>query len=178
MTINDLYEKARDGGKPDEDRLFGVLSVRFLLFACQRVCNEEDAKEIVQDSLTKIAGQYRGIDFQVSFSAWAYKVLINELRNFVRKKVRRGDAVEVSDQPADSVGSWEPDPDLEPQLVDCVRKLVKRNVRYARILNLRYQGYDADAICARLGVSANNFYVILSRARAMLRECLEKGEVY
>jgi RNA polymerase sigma-70 factor (ECF subfamily) len=176
LDINDLYEKARVGGANDQDRLFEVLSVRFRLFACQRIRNEEDAKEVVQDALLKVSDQYRQIEIRVSFGAWAYKVLINELRNYIRKKTRRGDLMETSDRIDGAIGAWEPDPDLEPQLVDCVRKLARRNLRYARILNLRYQGYGAEAICRKLDISANNFYVILSRARAMLKSCLEKGE--
>jgi len=177
LTIDELFEITRNGDKADEQRLFEALSVRFRLFAYRRIWEEEEALEIVQDALMKIASQYRDIVFRTSFAAWAYKVLINEIRNYVRKRKRRGETTSLGVEDESMYGSFGADPALLPQLLDCLHRLARRNLRYARILNLKYQGYGAADICEKMAISPNNLYVILSRARIMLKNCLEKGVV-
>ena len=47
---------------------------------------------------------------------------------------------------------------------------------YARIVNLRYQGFTTDEVCERLSISSDQYYVYIGRGRNMLRSCLaEKG---
>ena len=177
LTINSLYDLAVRGTPSDEEKLFAHLSVRFRVFVGHRVWDTEDAEEIVQDTLLKISGLYRDMDIRSSFSAWAYQVLVNEMRNYIRKRKRRGTHVDPGIEDEAVYGSWQPDPNVESKLADCVHKLARRNQRYARILNLKYQGYSAAEICTRLNISENNFYVILSRARGLLKNCLEKGDL-
>ncbi|UCD95583.1 MAG: sigma-70 family RNA polymerase sigma factor [Candidatus Zixiibacteriota bacterium] len=174
MSINTLYESAINGGTVEEKRLFDTLSVTFRLIAYQRIQNRDDADEIIQESLLNIAKNYAGMDFTVSFSAWAYKVLSNEMLRYYRNKKRRGFKVDEDPEDANLGASWKPDPTLEPSLIKCLKKMCRANSRYARILNLKFQGYDTDDICKRLVIKSNNLYVILSRARSMLKECLEK----
>ena len=70
LGINKLHSQLCSGDNTAEERLFSTLSERFKLFARQRVRNEQDAEEIVQDALTTIARRYKEIDFQTSFAAW------------------------------------------------------------------------------------------------------------
>ena len=175
MSINTLYNEACRGEQGAEQRLFQGLTVRFRLFVYQRVWNEDDAQEIVQEALATVAQEYRKTEFQISFSAWAYKVLQNKISNYVRKKSFRDTVVQPVPGSEDDYAAWNPDPSLERKLLDCLREMSRANARYARILNFRYQGYDVEDICERLRMKPNNFYVVLLRARAVLKQCLEKG---
>ncbi|MBN1210968.1 MAG: RNA polymerase sigma factor, partial [candidate division Zixibacteria bacterium] len=116
-------------------------------------------------------------EFTLSFSSWAYKVLVNVYLNYYKKKQsNKGKQVALPDY--DNVpGSWAPDPDLENALIDCLRKICANNNRYARILNLYYQGFSTEEVCRKLKISSANAYVILARARSLLKTCLEKGEI-
>ena len=69
------------------------------------------------------------------------------------------------------------DPDLKRRLLGCLQKICRQNVRYARILNLHYQGYKTGEVCGRMDVRPATLYSVLSRARSMLEDCLEKGDV-
>ena len=66
---------------------------------------------------------------------------------------------------------------LKEQLLFCLERVGQSNRRYARILNLYYQGYTTDEVCLRLGINANHSYVALWRARSLLEICLEKGDI-
>lgn len=175
MSINALHDQARSGDRAAEERLFQNLTVRFRLFTYQRVWSDDDAKEIVQEALVTIAREYKEIEFQTSFSAWAYKVLNHKISNFIRKKKVRDRTLESSEDPDTEFAVWTPDPVLEPKLLDCLHQLSRTNLRYARVLNLKYQGYPVEDICSRLEIKPNNLYVLLLRARNMLKQCLEKG---
>lgn len=179
LSINDLQVKACRGDQAAEHALFESLAARFRAFARQRVWDNADSEEVVQDALMTICREYKALTFETSFTAWAYKVLDNRILAHIQKKKRRGEKVTRmidGDQmlPADQ---GTPDPDLKRRLLSCLHKLGKANVRYARILNLHYQGFSTTEVCRRMSVKRETFYSILSRARAMLQNCLESGNL-
>lgn len=175
-NVNLLYEQAIAGDKRSSELLFCELGVSFRIFVRQRTLNALDGEEIVQEALTTIAEKFREVRIETSFAAWAHKVLSNKLLDHykscrVRSEVMTN-SVEI-DMSADAVSN----PELKRRLIDCLKRIHGVNSFHARALNLHYQGYSTTEICVRLGVGANNFYVMLSRARTMLRLCLEKGEI-
>ena len=66
---------------------------------------------------------------------------------------------------------------LKRRLIDCLRKLNGAYSRHARILNLAYKGFRAPEISEKLNIKTNNVYVLLHRARRLLKECLETGVI-
>ncbi len=174
MNLNTLFEKSRGGDIESEKELFQALTVRFRLFVFQRVLNEDDGEEIVQEALLKILELYKNIDIKSSFSAWAYKLLEYRVYNYYRQKKRREISSELTGDGDIDLSEWPYDPRLERNLLDCLKKIGKTNMRFARILNLKFQGYNADEICRKMDITPGNLYVIVSRARSMLQECLER----
>jgi RNA polymerase sigma factor (sigma-70 family) len=172
LDLNELQDAAKKGDHRAEKELFGVLSVRFHLFAYHKVWDEESAQEIAQDALAVVAREYRGLEVRTSFAAWAHQVLEYRILAYIKaKRVRDQRFADDTEQGA----SGAPDPVLKMKLAKCLGLVGRANRRYARILNLHYQGFSTEEICERLGVSVSNCYVLLSRARAMLEQCLEKG---
>ena len=179
VDINALYSAASRGDHQAEERLFEGLSARFRLFVRQRIRNQADAEEVVQETLMTIYKEYRSVEYTKSFSAWAYKVLDNRILGCMQKRKRENGRTEAGAN-RDGVQTGASDsstPGLKQRLLECLQKIGSRNVRYARILNLHYQGYETDEICTRLSLKPETFYSILSRARSLLESCLEKGDV-
>jgi RNA polymerase sigma factor (sigma-70 family) len=176
MVINDLYEQARTGNKIAETELFKKLLDRFLVFAHQKVWNKESAEEIVQSALTTVHTEYRNVEITASFAAWCHKVIENKLLAHIQTR-RRQDGRNV---PLENIGpladNWTPDPTLKIRLLGCLKKVAGTNRRYARILNLHYQGFNRNEVCEKLGMSATQSYNVLSRARAKLKDCLDNGK--
>ncbi|MCP4567112.1 MAG: sigma-70 family RNA polymerase sigma factor [FCB group bacterium] len=177
MNIDAFYNEARSGNNQAEEELFQHLSVRFRLFAHQRIWNEDDVDDIVQSAMMAIAKEYRSLAIEKSFTAWAYKVLDNRILSYIKTKSSRRRRLEPMGEEEVSAGAVDPDPDLESMLLDCIRKVAASNRRYARILNLYYQGYTTEEVCRRLKMTANHSYVTLSRARSMLELCLDTGDI-
>jgi len=177
MSINTLYSEFRDGNLKAEEKLFRDLSDRFGFFVQQRIWDEQDALDIVQESLVVIAGKFRDMEFETSFSAWAYRVLENKILEYYRKKHCHESkfAQMVEENPGAHQNA--PDPTLQNRLLDCLKKINELNNRYARILNFQYQGYTTEETCKKLSVTRNNLYILLSRARSMLKLCLQRGDI-
>ncbi|MEE8576462.1 MAG: RNA polymerase sigma factor [candidate division Zixibacteria bacterium] len=177
--INELYQQFKDGQKQVEAALFEALSARFYLFVRQRIRNKEDAEEIVQKALLAINSELSGLEVQVSFAAWAYKVLDNRIKAYL-KTVSRSKIttdLETESDRYEAMSTERFDPELKRLLLLCLEKLGKVNRRYARTLNLKTQGFTTEEICTKLEITASNFYSLLFRARAMLAGCLHDGEV-
>lgn len=175
--INELYQAARSGDRAAESELLETLSARFRLFAYRRVWNDEDAAELVQDALLVVVREYRQLQVEKSFAAWAYQVMENRLLSHSRSQGTRRGVVRQSPEGEPEGTSPDPRPELKRKLMDCLKKVARANRRYARILNLHYQGFTTEEVCGRLGLTANNCYVLLSRARTMLERCLENGDI-
>ncbi|SYZ73403.1 hypothetical protein TRIP_C21521 [Candidatus Zixiibacteriota bacterium] len=179
LDINTLYEKARSGGRAQEDELFSVLTVRFRLIAGHRIRNGEDAEDVVQESLAVICREFRKTEIHSSFAAWAYEVLRHRMLSyFERRNTLRSRSEPLDEELQISDKSLANDlADLKTSLIDCLMEIGGYNIRYARILNLHHQGYDTEEICRKLSVSPGNFYLILCRARLLLDKCL-RGKGY
>jgi RNA polymerase sigma factor (sigma-70 family) len=177
LIINELHKLACTGDKTAQEKLFQHLSDSFLIFAQHKTWNKSDAEEIVQETLMTITSKYREIEFEISFSAWAYQVLENKLKSFFRTKAGRANK---DRQMADGIQAspvWMPNPSLQIKLRNCLQIVSKYGRQYARIINFSYLGLETGEICRRLNTTPSNVYNMLSRARRMLRKCLDKGDI-
>jgi len=178
LGINELYSEADSGNKSAENELFKYLLERFGQFAHHRIWNKEDARDIAQEAVMLIAKEYKSISFEVSFQAWAYKVLNNKILSYIKKRRQRGDKV-VTVADLTNVGEqiFEPDTGLRTKLLDCLGKIGNLNRRFARIIDLHYLGFMTSEVCEKLNLSRDGFYSALHRARKMLEICLKTGDV-
>jgi len=173
--INILYGQIRQGDAGKEKRLFQVLSEKFRYFALHRIWDRADAEEVVQNALMTIYGEFKTVEFTVSFAAWAYKVLDNKILDYIQTKKRRGLLMDRAiqnhriSQPTLSTEN----PELKRRLLSCLEKIGRSHIRYARILNLHYQGFTTSEICRKVNLTRNVFYTSLFRARLLLVSCLE-----
>jgi RNA polymerase sigma factor (sigma-70 family) len=179
MSIDSLYELARKGDTAAEKQLFEEMAARFRYFVHPRVRDNMDADEIVQEALATIGSEYKTIEIEASFAAWAYKVLENRLLGYIQSRRRLAHNIDrlKADMESRKRSSPEFADELNLGLLDCLKKIAGANIRYARILNLSYQGYSSDEICGRLNLTTSNLYSILSRARSLMRRCLDSGDI-
>ena len=173
-TLEDLLTLARSGDKAAEQQIFERLLVRFTLIAKRRI-DSDDAQDIAQDACLTILEKYRTEAPAGRFEAWAYGVLYNKIGNFYQhREVRRAWNSGVAEYEMSRSPQLSGRHDLRWRLVDCVKRLVRVNRRYARALNLVFQGFRTDEICQKLDILPGHLYVVLNRGRRILNDCLEK----
>lgn len=177
--MDELLAQARQGDEAAERKLFQNLFERFSLFAKTKIQREAEAEDIAQEACLTVLEKYKTQTFPSGFIPWAHGVLKMKIGNYLQKTAIRRKTLVSSATASGKEGasSLATDPEFRRQLTECIRKIARANRRYARVLNLMYQGYETDEICDRLKLNRNTVYIILSRGRSMLRTCLETGEV-
>jgi len=176
VDIDSLYRKALEGDGCSETELFRRLTVSFSVILQHKVWNPGDREEVLQNAMLTVAQKYRITTIESSFAGWACSVLNNKVMDYVKHKKVRSGTVSGDAMLEGQAAPEEFDFVLKTKLLGCLKKVGAANARFARILNLHYQGFTTEEICGRLEIKRNHFYVILSRARSMLAECLAKGD--
>lgn len=176
-NINGLFALARAGHEGAEDRLFAILSERFGYLARHRIWDQAASQDVVQNAMVVVCREYKELNVEVSFAAWAHRVLDTRIKDYFRA-TQRSSRWMVPKPLADSDAVGPTDPvDLRLRLLDCLRKVGTKNRRYARILNLHHIGLETDEICRKLSLSTSALYVLLHRSRLLLNRCLETGGI-
>ena len=172
MDINKLYKQACNNDSNAENQLFQILGESFGLFIQKRVWNKQDSEGIVQEAMLVIAQKYKTAEIKSDFVAWAYTILKYKLLDYIKRRGLRINTFKpaIPDMPRDL--SYHPDPAFKLRLLGCLKKICRKNIRFARILNLNYQGFSIEDICARMNLTKSAFYVLLSRARNMMKTCI------
>jgi RNA polymerase sigma-70 factor (ECF subfamily) len=165
------------GDQVARKQLYEQLYVSFRILARHRIADWNDAEEVVQAAMVKVSSKLDQLTEAERFSAWAHAILKHEVIDHYRTvQSRRSRELEL-EETSIPLRHQSDDGELKAKLKECLKKLNAVFGRHARILNLRYQGYSTGEICERMQLTPNNLYVMLNRARSMLKNCLESGEI-
>lgn len=166
-------------------------------FAFSRVRDRWLAEDLVQDTLLAALAAKNAFESKSSERTWLCGILKHKIIDHFRRSSRE---VELTDEEADMTSydylfreegvwkghwtaesrpaEWNDDPEkvLEHAefrgiLTHCLGELPER---VANCFTLReMDGLDAAEICGILGISPNNFWVMMHRARLHLRRCID-----
>ena len=176
MDFNELYNAAKNGDTAAEKSLFSRLSVSFCAITQRRIWNQEDGEEVAQEALMTVLEKYRSADIETTFAGWAHTVLKNKILDYIKVKEGRSRLMNKyveerkhQAEPPDDIG-------LVERIKRCFFEIHQTHRQHARILNLQFHGFSTEEICTSLRITRNNYYVSLSRARAMLEKCLSRRQ--
>ncbi|WP_232462200.1 sigma-70 family RNA polymerase sigma factor [Neisseria chenwenguii] len=165
-------------------------------FAFLQLRNEEWAEDAVQETLAAAYSKNQQFQGESQWQTWVWAILKNKVLDILRRRQTEMkwfassddeqflDA--VHDDNFDESGHWKNQPqqwqmpheaaeqnDFMRILDFCLRHLPENT---ARVFMLReISGLDVSEICAQTGISSDNCYTILSRARNGLRRCLQSN---
>jgi len=165
---------------------------RLYRYALLRVRHHEVAEDLVQETLfaaVRACAKFRGSSSEQS---WLYGILKNKIFDYFRKLAQEvcfTDLEFLEDEMSHKFidqgwnhelgpAQWKPGPEAALNRKEfwktfrsCLNKLP---ARVADVFVLReIEQLDTAQICETLGISQNNLWVMLHRARMALRECLE-----
>ena len=151
------------------------------------------AEDLVQEALLAAWKAHDTFDGRSQERTWLIGILRHKILDHFRRQHRERPATDsewfdraAEEQRFDERGGWQRRPgawDQDPEqaarsrefrqaLADCVALLPGA---MAAAFTLRHDDeLDTEDICKALNVSSTNLYVILYRARARLRDCLEQ----
>ncbi|MDZ4797145.1 MAG: sigma-70 family RNA polymerase sigma factor [Bryobacteraceae bacterium] len=157
-----------------------------LLFRAARSLGfaEPDAEDLVQDVFATFLDRLDAFEGRSQPGTWLFGILHRKVMERRRASIQdeRTDAIDdVFESRFDVSGKWaRPPADLERlflskelgELIHGCMDGLPSNQREAFVLR-EVEGFETGEICKILEVSFTNFGVLIHRARARLRECLE-----
>lgn len=142
-------------------------------FACRYVKNETLAEEIMEDSFAAIFMKARKIHSEEQLRAYLYQTVRNKCLDHLRRHrqtIPLGDAEYV---PSDE--NLQQDylrQERNQTIYACMQRL---SADYREVLQLAFfDGFSVQGICEVMGKSAKQVYNLMARAKASLRDLLEK----
>lgn len=174
--LADLVAAARSGDRAAFEALVRATSAETYTLAYRLLGNEEDARDVVQETYLRA---YKGIERfrgESQFSTWLYRITANCAATYLGRRTRHRHE-ELSDETPVADTSPDRDPqglamasNLRDRLSEALEQLPPR---LKAVIVLR-DVYDLphEAIAAELGISESAAKVRLHRARRRLREQL------
>lgn len=136
---------------------------------CLRYCADRDeAQDLLQDGMVRIFEKIDTLQEPKKLRSWAYSIMVNRCVQHLRRSRR--------ERLTDELDSVAEESDLSPfSMRDIVEALHQIDARQRLVFNLcAIEERSSDEVAALLGISAGNVRIMLHRARAVMREYLEK----
>jgi len=148
---------------------------RFLLGICLRYASDKaDAEDILQDSFLKIFFSIGDFSGTGSFAGWMRKVAVNTAITHYHKNLKHRYHIEIEEYVSVETGtsSFEEDLFTSDELFKVMNDLP---AGYRMVFNLyAVEGYKHKEIADMLGIDTNTSKSQYSRAKAVLRDKLDK----
>jgi RNA polymerase sigma factor (sigma-70 family) len=162
-------------GNPRAQRLLFDKFARKMFSVCLRYAkNEEQAEDVLQDGFVKVFGKLKDFKSEGSLEGWIRRIMVNTALDQIRKNNKQ-----LGDTNIDDVGYKIENNDfiVENMMADDLMKMVQAMPDgYKVVFNMfAIEGYSHSEIADTLGISENTSKSQYSRARAYLRERLEKN---
>ncbi len=148
---------------------------RFLSFLESRVGSRDDAEEILQDAFVRSVQKGDEIRNSENTVAWFYRLLRNAVVDYYRRRSAGNRLLETfARQLSDS--DERADPTTQKVVCECVHELVAvlKPEHADLITQVDLQGADVGTVAESLGITPGNVRVRLHRARAALRQEVER----
>lgn len=145
-----------------------------MLVVCSRYAKStEQAEDVLQDGFVKVFGKLKDYKGEGSLEGWIRRIIVNTALDQIRK-----DAKQQLNIPLDDVSYRIEQKELilEGLMAEDLMKLIQSMPEgYKVVFNLfAIEGYSHAEIADKLGISENTSKSQYSRARAYLRERLER----
>lgn len=155
-------------------KLYGNCQNRLYVFLYMMVHNENDAEDLLQETVTSLWERFDKFRPDSNFTAWAMTIARRKAINFLKKNARS--------RPHLSDGFYQQIADLEIEeddlserseaLKHCLKRLREID---RRLLLMRYErNISMVKIAEIFGRSTNGIYHTMSRIHSVLRQCIHR----
>jgi RNA polymerase sigma-70 factor, ECF subfamily len=174
--VAELVAAAKDGDRGAFDRLVRLTYADTYTLAFRLTGDEEDARDVVQESYLRAYRGLRRFRGDAQFSTWMYRITANCATTYLGKRGRHRHEELTDDVPLDQdrpAGNPEANLDARARS-DSLQQALRRLPPRLRAVVVLRDVYDLphEAIAAELGISESAAKVRLHRARRKLREDL------
>ena len=181
---------------PDRQNELNALRPDLLRFARLQLRDAGAAEDAVQETLLAALTGGHTFESRSSYKTWLISILRNKIIDIIRDQGREVSASSLADDEAgdeqladtlfDRRGHWQaearparwadPEASFEQKQFWAVFEacLDRLPAKAARVFMMReFLGLETEEICKETGMSTSNCWVVLHRARQVLRTCLD-----
>lgn len=176
MDDKTLINECLKGNSVAQKKLFDKYAPK-MMYVCLRYCREqEDAEDALQEAFIKMFASLERYQFEGSFEGWLRRIVVNCCLDFLRRVKKLQADVSVDDYAYKiATPSLASDQIQAEDLLKLIHALPKG---YQTVFNLfAIEGYSHKEIADLLGITEETSKSQYFRARAFLRNSLEKQEV-
>jgi RNA polymerase sigma-70 factor (ECF subfamily) len=180
------------GGGADFRNQVQALRSYLVRYATLELRDRERAEDCVQEALLAALSAEASFEGRSNLRTWLTGILKHKIVDAIRRSSRERALEDVEEGTADldalfdQTGHWREPPQAwaspdgalqQKQFLSALEKcLAGLPARTAQVFMMReHLGLETDEICKELGLTATNCWVLLYRARMLLRACLEKN---
>ena len=161
-----------------------------LRVATARMRDREGVEDVVQETLATACASVARFEGRSTLRTWVTGILLHKVTDAFRAMARDPCAPAMAEEPGEDPdfeadGTWRAPVDAwnDPSLaLDCKRFREELDAQVARLPDLQarafrmreLEGKESAEICAALGVTETNLFVLLHRARLGLRRSLDR----
>ena len=172
-----LVRKAKDGDERSFETLVRRIYPRLRRWALVRAGGEDEADEVVQETLVRAYRSLGEFREEARFSTWLYRIARNvwlDLERSRRARNRRDDALGREREMQPGRGSRPDEALMEDEVAGLVRRFFRElPVRQREVFDLvDLQGYQPTEAAGMMEVSASTARVHLHRARKAIRRAI------
>ncbi|OUR91364.1 RNA polymerase subunit sigma-70 [Flavobacteriales bacterium 34_180_T64] len=175
----------------DPNKWIDLYSDYLFNYTITRVNDRDLAKDLVQDTFFAGLKSMKNFKGEASERTWLISILKRKIIDHYRKiNSNKGKAeVRMSYSSDENEGDWleerVADPfdktaedsientELGSAIHDCLGKLPEKQATVFKMKTIL--GYETEAICNELDITASNLWVIIHRARTAMADCMEKN---
>lgn len=175
----------------DPNKWIDLYSDYLFNYTISRVNDREIAKDLVQDTFFAGLKSMKNFKGEASERTWLISILKRKIIDHYRKINSKKGKAEVRmtyisdenegdwlEEKVEDVGYLNAQETLEnfelgEAIYDCMRKLSSKQATVFKMKTIL--GYETEAICNELNITASNLWVIIHRARQQMAECLQKN---
>lgn len=139
-------------------------------FALKHLRNEMSAKDIVQETFTKVWIKHEEVSFE-KVKSYLFTTAYHAIVDWVKKDGRNGDIERASVQTNEFSISF----DLQQVLNDALDRLPE--IQKTVVLLRDYEGYNYNEIAEVTGLNESQVKVYIFRARQTLKEYIKRVEL-
>lgn len=174
-NLLDLLDQCLENQPNAQKQLFEILAPGMYSICLRYAKNEDEAKDILQESFIKMFNNLSRFEKKGSFEGWVKRIFINTSIEFYRKNQREQMVNSLEDVPERPIESQTLSMLKTSDLMKLVNSLPKG---YKTVFNLfAIEGYSHEEIAEMLGVSVNTSKSQLHKARLCLQELVNKYQL-
>jgi len=171
-----LIERALDGDIKCFENIVNLYQHRLYCFIFKMTLSKEDTDDLVQETFIKVFINLYKYNFKWKFSSWIYKIAVNTIKNYWKKRKRISSNEVYNSIPSELYCDFKNNPENKYQTkenyIEILKIINQLHYKYKVVVVLRYlNDLSIKDIATIIGVSPETVRTRIHRARE--RICIE-----